>query len=147
MISQEQIIGDGDLHVRRETLSHGRLTWRMQRNLWVFQSFQPSMLDIFQQVIPVEFISMEQHIQESIYVINCIWELFVVVGKNARGHRERIRWAVEISKVTPTRFFYLSFEPTTSLSRSYHQKLPQRGPTHRLCTSSFYHHNCRSTFG
>jgi len=104
MISQEQTIGGGDLHVRRETLLYGGLTG-MQRNLWVYQSFRTSVFDTFRQVIPVEFMSMEQHIQESVYVINCIWELFVLVGKNARGHRKTIRWAVELSKVTH-RFFY-----------------------------------------
>jgi len=101
MISQEQTIGGGDLHVRRETLLYGGLTG-MQRNLWVYQSFRTSVFDTFRQVIPVEFMSMEQHIQESVYVINCIWELFVLVGKNARGHRKTIRWAVELSKVTHT---------------------------------------------
>lgn len=45
---------------------------------------------------------MEQHVQESVYVICCVWELFVLVGKNARGHRKTIRWAVELSKVTHT---------------------------------------------
>src|SRR6266581_1544260 len=98
--SQEQTIGGGDLHVRSETLLYGELTGRMQRNLWVYQLFRSSVFDTFRQVIPVEFISMEQHIQESVYVISCIWELFVLVGKNARGHREMIRWAVEFSKVT-----------------------------------------------
>jgi len=42
---------------------------------------------------------MEQNLQNSVYVMSCIWELFVVVGKNARGDRRAIRCAVDLAKV------------------------------------------------
>jgi len=46
---------------------------------------------------------MEQNLQNSVYVMSCIWELFVVVGKNARGDRRVIRCAVDLAKVRPYR--------------------------------------------
>ncbi|KAF8161209.1 hypothetical protein B0H34DRAFT_796031 [Crassisporium funariophilum] len=46
---------------------------------------------------PVEFISMEEDIPGSIYLINCVWELFVLVGQQARGNRKAIRLALDIA--------------------------------------------------
>ncbi|KDR75771.1 hypothetical protein GALMADRAFT_226417 [Galerina marginata CBS 339.88] len=49
-------------------------------------------------VSAVEFISMEQDLQKSVYVINCLWEFFVLVGKGARGNRRDIRFALDLVK-------------------------------------------------
>ncbi|KAF8967877.1 hypothetical protein BDZ97DRAFT_475685 [Flammula alnicola] len=48
-------------------------------------------------VVPVEFISMEQGLHTSVYVVNCIWELFVLVGKEARSDRQAIRLALDVA--------------------------------------------------
>ena len=42
---------------------------------------------------------MEQQIQTSIYVVDCIWELFVLVGSHARERRAHIRCAIGLAKV------------------------------------------------
>jgi len=44
----------------------------------------------------VELISMEQDHQDSVYLINCIWEFFVLVCEHARGNRQAIRLALDI---------------------------------------------------
>lgn len=48
----------------------------------------------------VEFWSDEANPAQSVYIINCIWELFVLVGSNARGKRQDIRLAFETAKVS-----------------------------------------------
>ncbi|KAF9474543.1 hypothetical protein BDN70DRAFT_815514 [Pholiota conissans] len=57
---------------------------------------------------PVQFISLESQLHQSVYVINCVWELFVFVGKDARSARRRIRFALDIAskiskEVAPSR--------------------------------------------
>lgn len=42
---------------------------------------------------------MEQNLHNSVYVISCVWELFVLVGKAARADREVIRAALDLAKV------------------------------------------------
>jgi hypothetical protein len=42
---------------------------------------------------------MEQQIQTSIYVVDCVWELFVLVGKNAQERRVCIRCSLDLAKV------------------------------------------------
>ncbi|KAJ2916753.1 hypothetical protein MD484_g3671, partial [Candolleomyces efflorescens] len=48
-------------------------------------------------LLPVEFLSNEANPCQSVYVVNCIWELFVVVGSSARGRRHDIRLALDIA--------------------------------------------------
>lgn len=43
---------------------------------------------------------MEQEIHKSIYVINCIWEFFIVVGKEATGDRRTIKFALDLVTVS-----------------------------------------------
>jgi len=52
--------------------------------------------------------------ERSIYIIDCIWELFVLVGAAARGDRVNIKAALSAAKVrfsdemrtlSPSRFF------------------------------------------
>ncbi|KAF5317005.1 hypothetical protein D9611_003938 [Ephemerocybe angulata] len=49
------------------------------------------------QLSAVEFYSDEANPCHSIYLVNCIWELFVIVGPNARGNRQDIRLALDIA--------------------------------------------------
>ncbi|KAH6913911.1 hypothetical protein BKA70DRAFT_1096251 [Coprinopsis sp. MPI-PUGE-AT-0042] len=46
---------------------------------------------------PVEFFSQEPNPRQSVYVANCIWELFVLVGPDARGSRRDIRLALDVA--------------------------------------------------
>ncbi|KJA28999.1 hypothetical protein HYPSUDRAFT_128486 [Hypholoma sublateritium FD-334 SS-4] len=48
-----------------------------------------------QAMIPVEFISLDKCLQASIYIINCVWELFVLVGKEARSSKRAIQLALD----------------------------------------------------
>jgi len=56
--------------------------------------------------------------ERSIYIIDCIWELFVLVGAAARGDRINIKAALSAAKVrfsdemgalSPSRFFLAVF--------------------------------------
>lgn len=51
------------------------------------------------KVISIPFISMEQDFQKSIYLLDCIWEIFVMVGKEARSNKEAIRFALDVGMV------------------------------------------------
>lgn len=39
---------------------------------------------------------MEQELQKSIYIVNCIWEFYLVVGKEARSDRRSIKFALDL---------------------------------------------------
>ncbi|TFY70991.1 hypothetical protein EVG20_g2016 [Dentipellis fragilis] len=59
---------------------------------------------------PISTFFEEPDVQASVYVVDCIWELFVVVGKAARSNRQNIRialaTALEVSKFSaPARPF------------------------------------------
>lgn len=58
---------------------------------------------------PVEFISMEQDHHASVYLINCIWEFFVLVCEQARDNRQAIRLALDTAMVN-----WLIFAPIYS---------------------------------
>lgn len=47
----------------------------------------------------VSSFSRENAIQDSVYLIDCIWEYFVLVGANARGKRRDIQLAMHIAQV------------------------------------------------
>ncbi|KAG6813556.1 hypothetical protein H0H92_009948 [Tricholoma furcatifolium] len=56
----------------------------------------------------IDFISNEASFHESVYVIDCLWEFYIVVGSNARALRQNIELAVHIAlelsrRVSPTR--------------------------------------------
>ncbi|TFK44823.1 hypothetical protein BDQ12DRAFT_673637 [Crucibulum laeve] len=50
-----------------------------------------------QAMVPVNSLSSETAPAFSVFVLDCIWELFVVVGKEARGRRQDIRLALSIA--------------------------------------------------
>jgi hypothetical protein len=38
-------------------------------------------------------------LQDSVHIIDCIWEYFVLVGEKARGRRRDIRLAISVAQV------------------------------------------------
>ncbi|RDB25209.1 Gelsolin [Hypsizygus marmoreus] len=59
-------------------------------------------------ITPTEYISNETSLHDSVYIIDCVWELYVLVGCNARGQRKDIGLALWIAselsaRVSPTR--------------------------------------------
>ncbi|EAU91421.2 hypothetical protein CC1G_01910 [Coprinopsis cinerea okayama7 len=48
-------------------------------------------------LVPVEFFSQVANPCQSVYIANCIWELFILVGPDARGSRRDIRLALEVA--------------------------------------------------
>ena len=43
--------------------------------------------------------SNETDVHDSVYLVDCSWELYVLVGKNARGKRLDIRIAIAAAEV------------------------------------------------
>jgi len=54
-------------------------------------------IDAKHGVHPVSSFLREPALQTSVYVIDCVWEYFVLVGKHARGKRQDIRLAVSLA--------------------------------------------------
>ena len=52
----------------------------------------------------VEFISLELDHQASVYLINCIWEFFVLVCEHAQGNWQAIRIALDTAMVNESIF-------------------------------------------
>ena len=50
------------------------------------------------QIKPVEFMNVKAA-SDVVQLVDCVWELFVIVGPNARGQRQDIRLALEVAKV------------------------------------------------
>ncbi|KAF8897057.1 hypothetical protein CPB84DRAFT_1681849, partial [Gymnopilus junonius] len=74
--------------------------WRWRRSspsvdpsIWRININDPST-----PVSAVEFISIEQELHKAIYVINCIWEFFILVGREARSNRRAIEFALDLAK-------------------------------------------------
>ncbi|PFH50904.1 hypothetical protein AMATHDRAFT_75292 [Amanita thiersii Skay4041] len=61
----------------------------------------------------VSSFASEKNLSESVYVIDCIWEFFVLVGKQARGHRQNIRLGLDIAlNLSKKVSAYRPFPPT-----------------------------------
>ena len=43
--------------------------------------------------------SGENSFHSSVYILDCVWELYVMVGSDARGHRQDIRLGVKVALV------------------------------------------------
>lgn len=69
-------------------------TTDVQPSIWRVESHKRA-----NALTAVEFWSDEANPEQSVYVMNCVWELFVVVGPNARGGRQDIRLALEVANV------------------------------------------------
>ena len=51
------------------------------------------------QVIPVDFIMREGRLHDFVYIIDCVWEIYIMVGCNARDHEADIEFALRIASV------------------------------------------------
>ncbi|KAJ3514326.1 hypothetical protein NLJ89_g2435 [Agrocybe chaxingu] len=52
-------------------------------------------------------------LQQSVYIVHCIWELFIVVGKNVRSDRVTIRFALEVAmKMSTVEASCKPYDPT-----------------------------------
>ncbi|KAG5635505.1 hypothetical protein H0H81_011024 [Sphagnurus paluster] len=56
--------------------------------------------DCIWQAIPIDFLSNETGIHNSVYIIDCIWEFYVMVGSNARARRRDIEFALLLASVS-----------------------------------------------
>ena len=61
------------------------------------------------QISAVPYIEKIQGVYTSIFIFDCIWELFVLVGSDARGKRKDIRLALSVADVS-------NFFPTKPIS-------------------------------
>jgi hypothetical protein len=51
------------------------------------------------QIIPVDSFSYERQIHSSVYIIDCVWELYIVVGRDARSQKRDITFAISVASV------------------------------------------------
>ncbi|KAL4074202.1 hypothetical protein J3A83DRAFT_2696450 [Scleroderma citrinum] len=93
------IVGDPDSYAKADY-------WRW-RNMSVPSEPRCWLVDLSHKdtpVCPVPVLSTVTILQESVYIIDCFWEFFVLVGKHARGKRADIALAVNtvmtMSKLT-----------------------------------------------
>jgi hypothetical protein len=49
---------------------------------------------------PVPFLEEELAVEQQVLIVDCIWELFVLVGSEARGRRQEIRLALAVTMVS-----------------------------------------------
>lgn len=54
------------------------------------------------KVLPVRSFLEENHLPTAVFILDCVWELFVLVGREARGKRRDIRLAVSVAMVCST---------------------------------------------
>ncbi|KIL68846.1 hypothetical protein M378DRAFT_8282 [Amanita muscaria Koide BX008] len=54
--------------------------------------------DVLQQVIPISSWSSESNFQEGVYILNCVWEFFVLVGSRARSRKQDIRLSLDVAQ-------------------------------------------------
>ncbi|KAF9529441.1 hypothetical protein CPB83DRAFT_765018 [Crepidotus variabilis] len=86
------MLGDEDF-ARADYWRWRRASAEVDPSIWRIDCRNPSKLSS-----PVEFLSTERNLQASVYIINCVWEFFVLVGKEARGERQAILTALQIAK-------------------------------------------------
>lgn len=87
----------------------------------------------------VEFWSDEANFAQSVYVVDCVWELFVLVGSNARGQRQDIRLAFETAKVSHFANYVVSVACSRH-DRDTPRPFPPTGHIHLMCTPSYSLH-------
>lgn len=61
-----------------------------------------SLIHNFSKVTAVDWMSSEASFHESVYIIDCIWEFYVVVGSDARSHKQDIELAINVAIVSRT---------------------------------------------
>jgi hypothetical protein len=82
--------------------------------------------------------------RENVWLVDCYWECYVLVGQNARGKRQDIATVMQAAKV-----LYLisvfGYMLTYGFS-NYRSPRPRANRSARPSTSSTYHLSCRWTF-
>lgn len=66
-------------------------------------SFQSSLSDAehqISQVSVVPCVDKTADVHASVFILDCIWEFFVLVGNDARGKRRDIRLALSVADVS-----------------------------------------------
>lgn len=82
---------------------------------------------------PLEFISLEQNHQNSVYFVNCIWEFFVLVCEDARSDRKAIKLALDSAMVSWLLFASIVVSRSIHsqrLSKEVASKRPYAPPVH-----------------
>lgn len=51
------------------------------------------------KLCPVDSFLEESSFHTSVYIIDCVWEVYVMVGIDARGHRQDIGLALRVALV------------------------------------------------
>ncbi|KAI0305774.1 hypothetical protein B0F90DRAFT_1948159 [Multifurca ochricompacta] len=88
-------------------------------------------------LVSVPAFSTQPNVNLSVYLVDCIWELFVLVGTAARSSRQDIRLALFTARVR--RLFYYTYNPFTylqDLSSRNAARRPFTPPVHVLILPS-----------
>jgi len=96
------------------------------------------------KVHPVTSLAREITFQTSVYIVDCVWELFVLVGKDARGKRLDIQLAVSVATVRP--LLYPKITYAQSFFRNFQLMLLHYDRTDPRFTFWCYPLNYRWTF-
>ncbi|KAH9940487.1 uncharacterized protein BXZ73DRAFT_42698 [Epithele typhae] len=97
------VLGEGD-YARADYWRWRAETEIVDPRVWVVDASRKDTL----LPVPV-FPAFDQHVQ-SVFLVDCVWEFFVLVGQEARHKRSEIRLAISVAeslaqKVSPTRPF------------------------------------------
>ncbi|KAF8070560.1 hypothetical protein FPV67DRAFT_1027864 [Lyophyllum atratum] len=73
----------------------------------------------------VDFISNETSFHDSVYIIDCIWEFYVMVGSSARAHRQDIELALHVASDLSSRVSVARPYPPTIHTLIFPSQLPR----------------------
>lgn len=90
----------------------------------------------FFQIKPVEFMNVRAA-SDVVQLVDCVWELFVVVGSEARAQRRDIRIALHAASVLALQFSILGFFSYV-ISRNSSNELLSKNPIPLLFTLWFF---------
>jgi hypothetical protein len=87
------------------------------------------------KVIPIDSFGTHGNIQESVHIIDCVWEYFIMIGSDARGERLNIRLALDVAEVSNNGMCHPLTERYFSALRNYR---PPRDHSHQPFMSLCY---------
>lgn len=90
----------------------------------------------FSQIKPVEFMNVRAA-SDVVQLVDCVWELFVIVGSEARAQRRDIRIALHAASVLALQFSILGFFSYV-ISRNSSNELLSKNPIPLLFTLWFF---------
>ncbi|KAG6333692.1 hypothetical protein ID866_5399 [Astraeus odoratus] len=102
------IVGEPDCYAKADYWRWRNSSVPSEPRCWLIESKNGTM-----PIRPVPLLSAETILHESVYIIDCVWEFFVLVGKHARGKRNDITLAVN-TVITMSKLLATSkpFSPT-----------------------------------